>query len=102
MLVLNVWENQQEIEETFVCDEYYLMYGTVEDILDAFDGLTPQSNESDFVKILINNRKKINNLLMDVFPDMTAEQLKKIKVKELIPFFTQLFDYVVDSINSKN
>lgn len=102
MLVLNVWKNQKEIEDTFICEEYDLMYGTVEDILGMLDGLKPNSTNEDLMKIIVQNRTKINQLILDVFPDMDKSQVRKIKVKELVPFIISLLDYVVDTLHEKN
>ena len=47
------------------------------------------------------NRKKLNDLLKDVFPEITDEELKRIKLKELVPFFIDLFVYVTDSFGTE-
>ena len=102
---LNVWKNQREIEKTFECDEYDLMYGTMEDILELFDSVEDSSTNDEILKVINSNRLKLNSLLMDVFPDMTKEDIRNIKVKELIPFFMDLFGFVKESLTgtgSKN
>ncbi len=105
MLKINIWKNQKEIEKTFAVDAYDLMYGTVEDIFEILDGVDALEKKDDaaLISLIQTNRGKINDLLMDVFPDLTPEDLRKIKLKELIPFFVDLFSYVrVSFHNSKN
>lgn len=107
---LNIYRNQHEVEKTFEVDGYDLMYGTVEDIfgileavdMDKLDGGNADLGD-DVFKVVQANRQKLNDLILDIFPDMTAEDLRKVKVKDLIPFFVELFRYVMDSFGkSKN
>lgn len=94
---LNIYKTQKEIEKTYEVDSYDLMYGTVEDILGIFDELEDYSDNMEVFKVIQRNRTKLNDLLMDVFPDMKEEELRRIKLKELVPLFMDLFAYVKDS-----
>jgi hypothetical protein len=94
---LNIYKTQKEIEKTYEVDSYDLMYGTVEDILGIFDELDDYSDNMEVFKVIQRNRTKLNDLLMDVFPDMKEEELRRIKLKELVPLFMDLFAYVKDS-----
>lgn len=99
---LNIYKNQKEIEKTYEVDNYDLMYGTVEDILGIFDELEDYSDNMEIFKVIQRNRTKLNDLLMDVFPDMNEEELRKIKLKELVPLFMDLFAYVKTSFGSSD
>lgn len=94
---LNIYKTQREIEKTYEVDSYDLMYGTVEDILGIFDELDDYSDNMEVFKVIQRNRTKLNDLLMDVFPDMKEEELRRIKLKELVPLFMDLFAYVKES-----
>lgn len=98
---LNIYKNQKEIEKTYEVEAYDLMYGTVEDIFEIMDGIDQNANTSDLFKVVQKNRKKLNDLLKDVFPEITDEELKRIKLKELVPFFIDLFVYVTDSFGTE-
>lgn len=97
---LNVYKNQKEIEKTYSIDTYDLMYGTVEDVLGIFDEVDDLSNNMKLFTAIQKNRTKLNDLLLDIFPDMTEEDLRKIKLKELVPLFIELFNYVKDSFGN--
>lgn len=97
---LNVYKNQTEIAKTFETDAYDLMYGTVEDILNVLDVLDGENGEKELLGAINENREKLNDLILDVFPDMTREDLRGIKVKELIPFFIDLFTFVRKSFGT--
>lgn len=90
-LVLNIYSKERnketgkkEIVKTYRTEEYDLMFGTVEDILVLFDGedINDQKVMLGMVSKLINQLKP---LLKDVFWGVTDEELKCIKVKELVP-----------------
>lgn len=92
---LNIYKNQTEIAYTFETDAYDLMYGTVEDVLDILDDVTGDNISNDeLVKAINANRDKLNGLLLDIFPDATHEDLRHVKVKELLPLFAELFGFV--------
>lgn len=97
---LNVYKNQKEIEKTYSIDTYDLMYGTVEDILAIFDEVDDLSDNMKLFSVIQKNRTKLNDLLLDIFPDMTEAELRKIKLKELVQLFIELFNYVKDSFGN--
>jgi len=97
---LNVYKNQKEIEKTYSIDTYDIMYGTVEDILGIFDEVDDLTDNMKLFSVIQKNRTKLNDLLLDIFPDMTEDDLRKIKLKELVPLFIDLFNYVKDSFGN--
>ena len=94
---LNIYKNQKEIEKTYTVDEYDIMYGTVEDVFEVLDGMENMKTDGEILKLIQANRKKLNGLLLDIFDGLTEEELRKIKIKELVPLFLDLFKYVRDS-----
>ena len=98
---LNIYKNQHEIEKTYQIDNYDLMYGTVEDILSIFDEIDDLSDNMEIFKVIKNNRSKLNDLLKDIFPDLADEELRRIKLKELVPVFMELFDFVRRSFSAE-
>lgn len=100
---LNIYKNQKDIEKTYSVDAYDLMYGTVEDIFEILDGLENMKTNQDIFKLISDNRQKLNDLLLDVFADqgLTADELRRIKLKELVPFFIELFQFVKKSFGSE-
>lgn len=102
---LNIYKNQKEIEKTYEVDAYDIMYGTVQDILEVLDdGLTDMNSNEELLKLVAANRPKLEDLLLDIFSaeGLTKEELRRTKLKELIPVFIDLFAYVQQSFRSKN
>lgn len=103
-MIINTYKNQKEIEKTFEVKSYDLMYGTVQDMLGIIDEAGDLTDEEALFNILVANREKIDELLLDIFgmEGMKKEDLRKIKVKELVPLFVELFQYVQKAFESKN
>ena len=102
---LNIYKNQKEIETTYEIDTYDIMYGTVQDILGLLeDGIDDLKNEDELLKLVVSNREKLDEFLLDMFADqgLTKEELRMTKIKELIPMFIELFGNVKASFQSKN
>jgi hypothetical protein len=98
---LNIYKNQREIEKTYEIDNYDLMYGTVEDILSLFDDIDDYGDNNQIFKVIQKNRNKLNDLMKDIFPDLTDEELRRTKLKELIPVFMELFTYIQRSFGTE-
>lgn len=98
---LNIYKNQKEIEKTYEVDEYDIMYGTVEDVFEILDGMENMKTDGEILKLIQQNRKKLNKLLQDIFTELTDEELRHIKIKELVPLFLDLFKYVKDSFGTE-
>ena len=101
---INIYKNQKEIEKTFEVKTYDIMYGTVQDILSIIDEAGDLSDEDALYNILAKNMGKIDELLLDIFGDegLVREDLRNIKVKELVPIFVELFVDVQKAFESKN
>ena len=98
---LNIYKNQREIEKTYEIDNYDIMYGTVEDVLSMFDDIDDFGDNMQIFKVIQKNRTKLNDLLKDIFPDLTDDELRRIKLKELVPVFMGLFAYVQSSFGTE-
>lgn len=103
---LNIYKNQKEIEKTYSVDGYDIMYGTVQDILAVLEEIDLENlkNEDELLKLITANRPKLEDLLLDIFSaeGLTADEMRRIKLKELVPLFVELFAYVQQSFKSKN
>lgn len=86
--------SQTDIEKTYEIDNYDLMYGTVEDILDILDGVSETMSDDSLIDLINKNRYKINDLMFDIFPDLTEDEIRRTKVTELVPVFIDLFSFV--------
>lgn len=100
---LNIYKNQTEVEKVYEVEAYDLMYGTVEDIFEVLDGVEDSADDMQMLKVIQKNRDKITGLLLDVFGEegLTEEEMRRIKLKELVPFFVDLFAYVMQTFGDE-
>ncbi len=88
--------SQTDVAKTVTAETYDLMFGTVEDILGLLDAVSDDSDNDAIIRAVTRNWDKLCVLLLDVFPGLTREDIKHIKVREVIPVMVELFAYVVD------
>lgn len=102
-LVLNVYEGRK-VQKTYTAETYDLMYGTVEDVIEAVD-LDALSDESSDVtvaaaaaKLVTNGMGQIKPLLKDIFPGLTDDELKRVKVKDIVSVVVAVIRHTVEEV----
>ncbi len=105
-LKINVYKNQREIEKTYTAQDYDVMYGTVEDLLNCFDldALTNRADADGIIsaasRLLRARADVINPLLLDIFPGLTEEELRRTKTCEVLGVIVGLTGFSLDQIKS--
>lgn len=101
---LNIYKTQREVEKTYTANDYDIMLGPVEDLLNALD-LEALINTEDkdgmlaAASSLLNTRKDvIYPLLMDVFDGLTEAELRRTKVKEVLAVIVGLAGFRLESL----
>lgn len=103
-LKLNIYKSQREIEKTYTANDYEIMLGPVEDLLNALDieALTNTENKDGIISAassLMNSRKDvIYPLLKDVFEGLTDDELRRVKVKEVLAVIVGLAGFRLETI----
>lgn len=92
-LKLNIYKIEngvKTIAKTYTANDYEIMFGTVEDIINALelDKITGNKLSNDDLasivfKTLGRGVPQISLFLQDVFPGITKEELKNTKVSEV-------------------
>lgn len=100
-LKLNIYKNQKEVEKTLEAESYDLMFGTVEDVMVIFDP-DIMTNNIAIATTVFKCFDQLKPLIKDIFPDITDEDMKKIKVKELVPLFIDICKNIADDIGLLN
>ena len=102
-LKLNVY-NKKVIEKTYTTNDYEVMYGTVEDLLDLLDleALTNTADQDSLITALsrlLNSRQEvINPLLMDIFEGLTADELRRVKAREVLEVIVGLAGFSLEQL----
>lgn len=97
-LQINIYKNQREVEKTYTAQTYDLMLGTVEDLMEIIDFDKLKSRE-EMTVMIVQCYKLLLPLLYDIFEGITAEDLRKIKVKELVPLFISIIENIVKDLS---
>ena len=99
-ITLNIYsaENKNEIEKTYPQESYDLMLGTVEDIMQLVD-VDAMTDNLAIARMVGKSYRKLKPFIKDIFPGVTDEELNRVKVKELIPMFVQVFKSIGDDLD---
>lgn len=97
-LKLNIYNKDREIVKTHTANSYDLMLGTVEDIMGIID-IDKMNDNMEVAKMVVKGYKQLKPFLFDVFPGLTEDELKMVKVKELIPLFIDICKVIVDDLS---
>lgn len=104
-ITLNIYGAGKEKIKTLTASGYDLMMGTVEDFMQIID-VDKLNDNMEVAKMVLNGFSQLKPLLKDVFPEMTDEDFKGIKIKELTSTIMQIGTSVVESLrvlkNEKN
>ncbi len=97
-LILNVYDAKtKKIAKQHRAETADIMYGTVEDLIEIID-IDKLNDNMEWAKVIIMALKKLKPLLKEVFTELTDEDLKNTKVKELVPLFATIFKYMMSEI----
>ena len=99
-LKLNIYDpkNKNEIAKTYTAESYELMLGTVEDIMEVID-IDKASNNIEIAKMIVKCYKQLRPFLKDIFTGLTDDELKCVKVKELVPLFKDIVQTIIEDIS---
>lgn len=88
---LNIYNREtKELKKTYTTDSIELMFGTVEDILAVVD-IEKFNDEKAVAVMIIKAWKELKPFLKDVFPGITDEDIRGIKINDMIPTFMDIF-----------
>lgn len=97
-LKLNIYDNSgRNIEKTYTAEEFDIMFGTIEDILETID-FDKLEDEKEVVRVVTSMLGKLKPFLKQIFEGLTDEEIKHTKVKELVPLFSDIIFYTLDEL----
>lgn len=102
-LKLNIYNKDRSIEKTYHANDYAIMHGVVEDLLDALDveALTGKDKENMLAAVsrLLRSRKDVvYPLLKDIFDGLTDEEIRRTTTIELIDVVISVAKYSLNEI----
>lgn len=95
---LNIYDRKtKEITKTYKVDGVDLMFGTVEDIIDVID-IDKLNDNTETAKMIVRAWGQLKPFLKDIFPGLTDEEIKGIKINEMIPVFMDIFKAISENM----
>lgn len=97
-LILKVYDKTgRTVEKTHKSTTYDLMFGTVIDLMELLK-IEDIDNQAELLKTIYSAWSEITTVLSAVFPDVTAEEWKRVKVKELIPLIVDIAKFSISEM----
>lgn len=99
-LILNIYDSTgKNIIKTHKSTTYDLMFGTVMSLMDLLK-IEDLENQVELLKVIHNAWTEIKNVLSEVFPEVTEDEWKYVKVKELLPIIVNIAKFAVSDMMS--
>ena len=100
---LNIYGKGRTVEKTYITNDYAIMHGVVEDLLDALDlEAMTGSDKKDMISAvsrLIRCRKDvIYPLLKDIFDGLTDEEIRRTTTVELVEVIVDVVKFSLNEI----
>lgn len=94
-LVINIYDKKgKEVVKTAKATTYDLMFGTVQKLMDLLK-IEDLNNNLELLKVLYEAWTEIRLVLNEVFPEITEEEWKCVKVRELLPVIRDIAKSVI-------
>ena len=93
----------KEIVKTYTADTYDLMFGTLEDIsaavkLDEMKSGTSEEILKAAFNLISNSMGTVRDLLKDVFPGITDEDIRGASVREIAQVLFDIVRYTIEQL----
>lgn len=91
-------KDKTKIEKTYEVSGYDLMMGTVEDFMAIID-IDALEDRAAVAKMVLKGMSQIKPLIIDVFPEMTDDEFKRVKVNDLVNTIGLIGASVVENLD---
>lgn len=99
-LTLKIYDGKYVVK-TYTADSIDFSFGVVEDVLDAlkFEDMKT-GDKTEVAAMIVKCSKQLRPFLMDLFPGVTAEEIRNTRVQNLIEVFRGLYLYAVGELGA--
>lgn len=91
-------EDKKKVDKFYTAEGYDLMLGTVEDFMDIID-IDKLGNNIELAKMVLKGYGQLKPLIMDIFPELTDDEYRRIKVNDLIAIVSQIGKSVLENLD---
>ena len=93
---LNIYSGK-DIVKTYETDDFDLTYGVIEDVIEIIDGKDLE-NKNDLINVAIDSFHLLRPLLKQVFDGLTDDELRTVKIRELIVVIVELIKASISNL----
>lgn len=94
-LTLNIYDaSGKEVVKTTKSNTFDLMFGTIVKLMDLLK-IENVDNNLEVLKMIYGAWNEIKEVLSTVFPDVSEDDWKHVKVKELIPIIIEIGKFAI-------
>ena len=98
MLELNIYQ-RNELKKTYTAEGYFLTVGTMEDVLGVLD-FDKMEDEKEVAKMIVKACTRLQPRVYDIFPDLTDEDDRLIRISDLVPLCVQVCRDIIGAVKS--
>lgn len=92
-LTLKIYEGKKVIKE-YKAETIDFSFGVVEDVLNALDFEHMETGDKKEIALMVVNcSKQLRPFLMDIFEGVTAEEIRRTRMQNLVEVFKGLYEY---------
>ena len=100
---LNIYDHK-EVIKTYEANEYELMFGTVEDMIDAakldkIESGTDAEIVMAATNLVTTSMDTVKDLLKDVFDGLTDDEIRRTRVSEIVNVIVDVIRYAISQIS---
>lgn len=97
---INIFDKNDKntVVKTYTAEGYDLMLGTLEDFINIID-IEKLDDNMEVAKMVIKGYEQLKPLIRDVFPEMTSEDWRNIKLNGLVDTIIQLGTSVIENLD---
>jgi hypothetical protein len=100
---LNIYDHK-EVIKTYEANEYELMFGTVEDMIDAakldkIESGTDAEIVMAATNLVTTSMDTVKDLLKDVFDGLTDDEIRHTRVSEIVNVIVDVIMYAIGQIS---
>ena len=95
--IYNVLDNTK-IEKTYTAEGFKLMLGTVEDFMSIID-IDKLGDNIELAKMVVKGYGQIKPLLMDIFPELTDDEYRRVSIDGLVSTIGQIGRSIVEGLD---
>lgn len=104
-LVLHIYNKDRSIEKTYKKQDYEVLYGAVEDLLNLLDIESVNLDKTDdlvgvLMRLLRSRTEVIEPLLFDIFDGLTAEELRRAKTVDVANVLCGVAGFSLDQLKT--